>query len=102
MAKPEPSASNDEAGACGSVVRIRGSVVDVRFERKLPALLDALIVRIDDDRVVPLEVQQHLDGHTVRTVALAFTAGMRRGMPPGPGEEDDDDDDDEDSEAGLE
>ena len=81
VAKPKPNASNDEAGNRGSVVRVRGSVVDVRFERELPGLYEALTVRIDDDHVVPLEVQQHLDRNTARTIALAFTAGMRRGMP---------------------
>ena len=64
----------------GVVVSVRGSVVDVRFEDGLPALLEALYVRMSEDSEVPLEVQQHLDPNTVRTIALTFTAGMRRGM----------------------
>jgi len=64
----------------GTVVSVRGSVVDVRFDRPLPSLLEALHVRMSDDKDIPLEVQQHLDQYTVRTVALAFTAGMQRGM----------------------
>jgi len=35
---------------------------------------------MSDEKRVPLEVQQHLDTHRVRTVALAFTEGMQRGM----------------------
>jgi len=62
------------------VVSVRGSVVDVRFEEGLPALLEALHVRISDEVGVSLEVQQHLDQRTVRTIALAFVAGMQRGM----------------------
>ena len=64
----------------GRVVAVRGSVVDVRFTSDLPDLLGALYVRMDGEKTVPLEVQQHLNAHTVRTVALKFTAGMQRGM----------------------
>ena len=66
--------------ARGAVTALRGSVVDVAFDDGLPALLEALYVEMSDGREVPLEVQQHLDTRTVRTVALAFTAGMQRGM----------------------
>ena len=64
----------------GVVCSIRGSVVDVRFNGELPDLLDALYVRMSETEKLPLEVQQHLDRHTVRTIALAFTEGMQRGM----------------------
>lgn len=67
--------------ADGKVISVRGSVVDVRFENKLPALLEALYVPISDGHEVALEVQQHLNAQTVRTIALTFTAGMQRGMP---------------------
>jgi len=73
-------ARDTEADALGVVTGVRGSVVDVRFEAELPGLLEAVYVRMSDDRKLPLEVQQHLDAHTVRTVALAFTEGMQRGM----------------------
>ena len=72
--------STPAAVADGIVHGLRGSVVDVRFGGELPGLLDAIYVQMDDGREVPLEVQQHLDGRTVRTVALAFTEGMKRGM----------------------
>ncbi len=70
------AAKHDE----GLVESVRGSVVDVRFEDDLPALLEALYVRLSDKHQVPLEVQQHLDEKTVRTIALTFTAGLKRGM----------------------
>jgi len=72
---------NADSATGGVVHGLRGSVVDVRFAGELPGLLDAICVQMDDDREVPLEVQQHLDEHTVRAVALAFTEGMKRGMP---------------------
>ena len=70
----------NERNSEGVVVSVRGSVVDVYFEEGLPALLEALYVRMSEETEVPLEVQQHLDKKTVRTIALAFTAGMQRGM----------------------
>ena len=68
----------------GKVVTVRGSVVDVRFEGKLPALLHALTVDMPGEKTLTLEVQQHLDERTVRTIALAFTAGLQRGMTVSP------------------
>ncbi len=82
-ARRESSSVEQKAGTengTGVVVSVRGSVVDVRFENGLPALLEALYVRMSEDSEVPLEVQQHLDPNTARTIALTFTAGMRRGM----------------------
>jgi len=72
--------SDETATGTGVVARVRGSVVDVRFENRIPALLEALTVRLDGDREITLEVQQHLNEHLVRAIALAFTAGMQRGM----------------------
>lgn len=68
--------------AMGTVFRVRGSVVDVEFhEVVLPRTNDALLVCAEDGRRIVLEVQQHLDPRHVRTVALAFTEGLRRGAP---------------------
>jgi F-type H+-transporting ATPase subunit beta len=59
---------------------VRGSVVDVEFpEGSLPRTTESLRVYTDDGRLVVLEVQQHIDTRHVRTVALAFTEGLRRG-----------------------
>ena len=76
----EIAARQDAARAEGVVISVRGSVVDVRFEDGLPGLLEALYVRVSEENDVPLEVQQHLDEKTVRSIALTFTAGMQRGM----------------------
>jgi len=65
----------------GRVVQIMGVVVDVQFpEGKVPEVLNALIVA-DPTRNPPLvlEVQQHLGDNIVRTVAMDFTDGLRRG-----------------------
>lgn len=63
----------------GKIVQIVGVVVDVTFpDIEVPAIYDALTVK-RDGRIVTLEVAQHLDEHTVRTIALSSTDGLRRG-----------------------
>jgi len=66
----------------GTVVAVRGAVVDVAFERtELPRLNEALIIELDQAEPLVIEVQAHLDERTVRGVALQATAGLRRGVP---------------------
>ncbi len=64
----------------GWVVAARGSVVDVYFETgKLPIINEALDVMWGRSRPLVLEVQQHIDKHTVRAVAMEYTAGISWG-----------------------
>jgi ATP synthase, F1 beta subunit len=66
----------------GRIVQIMGVVVDVQFpDGKVPEVMNALIVA-DPNRNPPLvlEVQQHLGDDIVRTVAMDFTDGLKRGM----------------------
>ncbi len=64
----------------GSIVRLIGPVIDVRFDdRKLPRLLTALTIPMDD-RVITVEVLEHLDEKTVRGVAMESAEGLRREM----------------------
>jgi F-type H+/Na+-transporting ATPase subunit beta len=63
----------------GTIAQILGVVVDVDFDKELPAIHQALEVEHDKEKLV-LEVQQHLSTNTVRTVALGATEGLRRGM----------------------
>jgi F-type H+-transporting ATPase subunit beta len=62
----------------GSVTQVIGAVVDVQFEGDLPAILNALKITFED-RVLVLEVAQHLGEHTVRTIAMDTTDGLVRG-----------------------
>lgn len=70
----------EKTNQLGHIVQVVGVVVDVEFTAaKLPAIYDAL--HIDHDgRTITLEVAQHLDEHTVRTIALSSTDGIRRGQ----------------------
>ncbi len=65
----------------GSLIRIRGSVLDVGFAEgtELPELNEALQIESDGGQALIAEVQEHLDLHTVRAVAMQNTAGLRRG-----------------------
>lgn len=64
----------------GNIIQIMGVVVDVEFNGdKLPAIYEALHVEHDKKTIV-LEVAQHLDEHTVRTISLQSTDGLKRGQ----------------------
>lgn len=79
MSGPAGTASSEEKGR---VVGVMGSVVDLAFEAGfLPGINRALCVSADGRRPLVLEVQQHLDAHRVRAVAMQGTAGLRRGVP---------------------
>ncbi len=64
----------------GRIVRVAGSVVDVRFARgSLPRIREALYVDKDGARCV-MEVAQHRDAETARCIMLTGSEGLRRGM----------------------
>ncbi|WP_137702321.1 F0F1 ATP synthase subunit beta [Marimonas lutisalis] len=70
----------DEKRVRGSVSRVSGSVVDVRFPAgKLPEINSALEVQWETPKRLTLEVQQHKDVRTVRCVAIQETAGLACG-----------------------
>lgn len=63
----------------GSISQVIGAVVDCRFpEGTMPALFNALSVDIDG-KTLTLEVQQHMEGNIVRSVAMGSTDGLKRG-----------------------
>jgi len=61
----------------GKVIQIMGPVVDVEFEKGLPAINTALEVKLEEKTIV-LEVAQHLGGNRVRTIAMDSTDGLQR------------------------
>ena len=65
----------------GRVAAVSGSVVDIIFPVSgLPPINNALEVDWDGPHRLVVEVQQHLDPHTVRGVAMQETAGLRSGV----------------------
>lgn len=66
----------------GRVFAVSGSVVDIAFPADaLPSINNALEVQWDGPHRLIVEVQQHVDTHTVRGVAMQETAGLQCGVP---------------------
>src|SRR3989339_1846740 len=62
----------------GKITQIIGAVVDCSFEgEEMPNIYDALETKVGEE-LLTLEVQQHLGGNSVRTVAMGATDGLKR------------------------
>jgi F-type H+-transporting ATPase subunit beta len=61
----------------GTVVSIRGSVVDVLFHERLPAIYNLL--RTGEGEKIKIEVITHLDSRRARGIALTPTQGLALG-----------------------
>ena len=63
----------------GTVVSVRGAVVDVSFDgNALPPINSALVVEWDRPEPLVLEVHSHVDPAIVQGIALQATAGLAR------------------------
>ncbi len=63
----------------GTVLAVRGSVVDVRFEHAAPPI--HALLRAGPDEAIAIEVLTQTDPWRVRGIALTATQGLARGMP---------------------
>ncbi len=63
----------------GTVIAVRGSVVEVCFAKGVPPLKQRLDAGPAGE--IPLEVASHLDRTTCRCIAFANTQGLKRGDP---------------------
>jgi F-type H+-transporting ATPase subunit beta len=80
MPESEKSAPN-----VGKVIEVKGVVIDVAFEGRLPGIYNALEIEIEagegeKPRKLVAEVQQHLGDDRVRAVAMDSTDGLARGV----------------------
>ncbi|HLD64131.1 MAG TPA: F0F1 ATP synthase subunit beta [Candidatus Peribacteraceae bacterium] len=75
-----PSTPRAPSAQAGSVSQVIGAVVDCTFPAgtALPSIYAALTTDAGG-KPLTLEVQQHLSGGAVRTVAMGATDGLRRG-----------------------
>jgi F-type H+-transporting ATPase subunit beta len=62
----------------GTITAIRGSVIDVRFDTKLPAINSMLSA--GENKQCIFEVLEQRNEHHVRAIALTPTQGLARGM----------------------
>jgi F-type H+-transporting ATPase subunit beta len=72
--KPELPHTTD---SYGTILSVRGSVIDARFDRKLPAINN--ILRAGEQAQVLIEVWAHLDPHRIRGIAMTPPQGLARG-----------------------
>ena len=64
----------------GTVIRVSGPVLDIRFaDNQLPALLNAIEICVNGNPVIA-EVAQHIGDNVVRAIAMGSTDGLRRGV----------------------
>jgi F-type H+-transporting ATPase subunit beta len=70
--------SKNNSSSPGTVVAVRGSVVDVRFEGTLPPVYS--ILRAGKEQEIVIEVLAQSDARQVRGIALTPTQGLARGM----------------------
>lgn len=63
----------------GLVQEVQGSVVVVYFEKNLPPIYQKLIANLDNDVQVVVEVEDHIDEHHIRGVAITSVQGLSRG-----------------------
>ena len=64
----------------GKVVEIIGAVVDIKFSKdNLPNLLNAIEINFNN-KVLVVEVAQHIGDDVVRCIAMASTDGLVRGI----------------------
>ena len=66
------------ASTFGTVLSIRGSVVDAQFPGLLPSVFS--ILRCGKKESTVIEVMEQIDQHRVRGIALTATQGLARGM----------------------
>ena len=70
----------DSVASMGTVVSVRGAVVDVAFDGEtLPLINTALIVEWDRPEPLILEVHSHVDPASIRSIALQAIAGLHEG-----------------------
>lgn len=75
----QPNVTASPMSNIGTVVSVRGSVVDAAFPKRLPGYLHRL--NAGEDGKVIVEVVAHINAEVVRGIALTSTSGLARGSP---------------------
>src|SRR5213595_2465778 len=73
----EPSGNSENVG---TLIEIKGVVVDAVFPNRLPEIYSALRITRPEGGQLIAEVQQHLGDDRVRAVAMDSTDGLPRGI----------------------
>ncbi len=68
-----------DTATTGTILEIKGVVLDVHFPGELPNIYNAVAITREDGTTLIAEVQQHLGDNKVRAVAMDTTDGLARG-----------------------
>ncbi len=63
----------------GIIIRIQGPIVDVRFEKDVPSIYEALTIDLGKGKELVLETEFELGNKEVRAIAMGPTEGLVRG-----------------------
>ncbi len=63
----------------GKIEKVIGVIVDVRFDKDLPQIFEALEVEVKNQKLI-LEVAQHIGNNVVRCIAMGDTNGLKRAI----------------------
>ncbi|MEI8218673.1 MAG: F0F1 ATP synthase subunit beta, partial [Elusimicrobiota bacterium] len=63
----------------GTVIRVQGAIVDVRFTDEVPNTYEALSIDVADGKKLILETEFQFENSEVRTLAMGSTIGLKRG-----------------------
>ncbi len=74
----EEEESKHDLPNLGVVVSVRGSVVDIKFNKNLPPIYS--ILHVGAENKICIEVLAQIDAEHVRGIALTATQGLARGM----------------------
>jgi len=74
-----PSPAKTSVKSEGKIIQVVGVVVDIEFDDHLPAIHNALQVKLGKKGLV-MEVASHLSKSSVRAVAMGPTDGLSRGL----------------------
>jgi F-type H+-transporting ATPase subunit beta len=64
----------------GIVIRVRGAIVDFKFEKNIPEIYEALTLEMFDGKKLTFETIFEMEDSEVRTIAMGSTNGIKRGM----------------------
>lgn len=64
----------------GIIIGISGPIIDVRFEKNMPLINEALVVEKENGEKLILEVAFSIGDHEVKTLAMGTTDGLSRGI----------------------
>lgn len=63
----------------GIIVSIQGPIIDVRFEKEVPMIYEALTIDLEKGKTLVLETEFEMGNNEVRTIAMGSTEGLARG-----------------------